>query len=130
MLHTKVVSELMRASPDPRVTGWSDRQVPADVVTSAVTARLPAGRRRDLLAAAEEVFGGFAARVLPFDASAAAHYAGLVVARERTGTPISGSDAQIASICRAHGAQLANRNTADFAELGLELIDPWGSHQA
>jgi toxin FitB len=139
VLDTNVVSELMRPSPDPRVAGWADRQAPAEVVTSAVTvaeigygiARLPAGRRRELLAAAaEETFGAFAARVLPFDASAAAHYASIVVAREQTGTPISGFDAQIAAICRAHGARLATRNIPDFAELGLQLIDPWAGQQA
>lgn len=138
VLDTNVVSELMRLSPDPLVVGWAERQVPAEVVTSAVTvaeigygiARLPAGRRRELLAAAaEEVFGAFASRVLPFDAAAAAHYATIVVAREQTGTPISGFDAQIAAICRAHSARLATRNTADFAELELELIDPWDSRQ-
>lgn len=139
VLDTNVVSELMRPSPDPRVTVWAEGQIPAEVVTSAVTvaeighgiARLPGSRRRDLLAVtAEEVFGAFATRVLPFDASAAPYYAGIVVARERTGTPISGFDAQIAAICRARGARLATRNTADFAELDLDLIDPWTSNPA
>lgn len=139
VLDTNVVSELMRLSPDPSVAGWADRQVPAEVVTTAITvaeigygiARLPAGRRRELLAAAaEEVFSTFAAHVLPFDVSAAAHYAGIVVEREQAGTPISGFDAQIASVCRAHSASLATRNIPDFGSLGLDLIDPWDSDQA
>ncbi len=135
VLDTNVVSELMRPSPNPRVARWADRQVPAEVVTTAGTvaeigygiARLPAGQRRDLLAlAAAQVFDAFAARVLPFDAPAAAQYAAVVVERETAGRPISGFDAQIAAICRRHRARLATRNTLDFAELDLDLVDPWG----
>lgn len=34
-------------------------------------------------------------------------------------------DAEIAAICRDLGATLATRNTADFEETGIELINPW-----
>jgi predicted nucleic acid-binding protein len=46
-------------------------------------------------------------------------------ATERTGTPIDGFDAQIAAICRTHGAALATRNVEDFQDTGIEVIDPW-----
>lgn len=52
-------------------------------------------------------------------------YAGLVDSRERTGAPIDGLDAQIAAICRVHGATLATRNVKDFQNTGIDLIDPW-----
>jgi hypothetical protein len=45
--------------------------------------------------------------------------------RERTGRPIGVADAQIAAICRDVGAMLATRNTADFEETGIELLNPW-----
>jgi predicted nucleic acid-binding protein len=48
-----------------------------------------------------------------------------MVRRASLGLPIEGFDAQIASICRAHGAALATRNIKDFFETGVELIDPW-----
>ncbi len=38
---------------------------------------------------------------------------------------MSTADAQIASICLANGAALATRNTWDFEETGIELINPW-----
>jgi predicted nucleic acid-binding protein len=41
------------------------------------------------------------------------------------GLPIDGFDAQIASICRAHGAALATRNLKDFRHTDVDLIDPW-----
>ncbi|MDN5798232.1 MAG: PIN domain-containing protein, partial [Intrasporangium sp.] len=89
-------------------------------------ARLPGGRRQALLAAAaDEVFGAFANRILPFDTAAADRYADVVIERQHAGAPISGFDAQIAAICRTHRAALATRNTDDFALLDLDLIDPW-----
>lgn len=134
ILDTNVVSELMRAAPDARVQGWV-RELPPDVVyTTSVTlaevrfgiARLPAGRRRSLLGtAADDVFGAFAERVLPFDVFAANVYADIVVGREQAGAPIAGFDAQIAAICQVHRAALATRNTDDFTRLDLDLIDPW-----
>ncbi len=41
------------------------------------------------------------------------------------GHPIDGFDAQIASICRVHGASVATRNVKDFHDTGLTVIDPW-----
>lgn len=134
VLDTNVVSELMRAAPDPRVQEWARGLPPAMVYTTSVTAaevrygiaRLPAGRRKGLLLdAAADVFDALADRVLPFDAAAAGHYADIVVQRKQAGSPISAFDAQIASICRLSTASLATRNTDDFRDLDLDLVDPW-----
>lgn len=134
VLDTFVVSELMRAQPDLSVQAWVGEVAPSLVYTTAVSlaevlyglARLPAGRRRTLLGdAADEVFGSFADHILPFDVTAADHYADIVVEREHAGSPITGFDAQVATICRSNGAALATRNTDDFTGLRLELIDPF-----
>ncbi len=134
ILDTNVISELMLETPDAHVQEWVREVSPDLVCTTSVTlaevrfgiARLPAGRRRALLgAAADDVFGTFADRVLPFDATAANAYADIVVEREQAGEPIAGFDAQIAAICRVHRAALATRNTSDFTRLGLDLVDPW-----
>ena len=55
----------------------------------------------------------------------AARMAGAVSARRRMGRPISMADACIAGVCLAHEARLATRNTRDFEDIGLTLIDPW-----
>ncbi|HWH01830.1 MAG TPA: type II toxin-antitoxin system VapC family toxin [Pilimelia sp.] len=134
VLDTNVVSELMRAAPDPAVLAWIRERPGDDMCTTAVTvaeirygiARLPEGRRREALhQAATEIFAAFSDQVLPFDLAAAGAYAAVVAQREVLGRPIDGFDAQIAAICRAHAATLATRNTKDFADTGVIVVDPW-----
>lgn len=134
VLDTNVVSELMRPSPAPEVVGWVRRQATDELRTTAISVaeiaygieRLPDGRRRQLLRrTADEVFENFDEQVLPFDNPAALRYGQIVSARERIGRPIDGFDAQIAAICRAHGAALATRNGNDFEHTGVAVLDPW-----
>lgn len=134
VLDTNVVSEMMRAEPDPHVAEWLGRQRPRDRFVTSVTvaevrygiARLPEGRRRDRLRAdADRVFAQFADATLPFGGAAAALYGDVVTERQRAGTPISTFDALLAAIVRSHRAPLATRNTDDFTGLGLDLVNPW-----
>ena len=135
VLDTNVVSELMRPAPHQQVVVWTDRQPVSEVFITAITlaelwygiGRLPAGRRRTELAEVfeEMLTEDFEHRVLDFDRVAAAHYADLVVGRERIGRPISMADAQIAAICRSHGAAVATRNVDDFADVGIDVANPW-----
>jgi len=134
IVDTNVVSELMRPQPDESVRRWALAQPASQLGTTAITVaeilygieRLPSGqRRRRLLSVATEVFATFAASILPFDGDAAAHYPRIVDARVRSGRPIDGFDAQIAAICYSTGSTLATRNTKDFQQLDLDLVDPW-----
>jgi len=45
----------------------------------------------------------------------------------RGSAAISMADAQIASICRKLQATLATRNTRDFEDTGIDVIDPWST---
>lgn len=136
LLDTNVLSELMRARPDVAVLAWFEQQSGLGFYTSAVTraeiflgiALLPAGKRREALAAAaEQMFEeDFASHCLPFDAAAAGEYALLVAARTRIGHAISTEDALIAAIAIQHQMPLVTRNTKDFVHIGqLKLINPW-----
>ncbi|GII80279.1 ribonuclease VapC [Sphaerisporangium rufum] len=131
---TNVISELMRSQPSAAVVDWVRSQPGRELYTTSVTLaevtfgieRLPDGNRKQLLkTVADEVFATFEEQVLPFDAAAARPYAVVVTERERAGLPIDGFDAQIAAICRTHGAALATRNIKDFHGTGVEVIDPW-----
>lgn len=88
---------------------------------------LPAGRRRLALhVAIEKVFDEeFAGRILPFDEDAARAFAKIVAGRNVLGRPISQFDAMIAAIARSRSAELATRNTADFSDCGVRLVNPW-----
>jgi toxin FitB len=135
ILDTNVISELGRQIPDTGVLAWLDSLEISEVATTAVTAaelrygvaRLPDGhRKRELTVVIRGILvEDFYGRVLPFDERASIRYADVVTGRERIGRPIGVADAQIAAICRDSGATLATRNTADFEETGIELVDPW-----
>lgn len=137
VLDTNVISEVFRPQPEGRVIAWMEG-LTDDVAITAVTLaelltgvrRLPKGRRRSMLAAkidaALDPYRDTRA-ILPFDGRAAEQYADVLVAREQAGRPIHTADAQIAAICRVHGAACATRNSKDFAGAGVELVDPWSA---
>ena len=136
VVDTNVTSELMRPSPAPVVVAWVRAQSGSDLYTTSITVaeiaygveRLPDGARKGLLrVTATQVFSAFTDHVLSFDADAAALYGEIVSSRERGGAPIDGFDAQIAAICRRHAATLATRNVNDFAETGVDIVDPWNA---
>ena len=136
VLDTNVVSEIMRPRPEPSVVAWIDAQAPSELWLTAVgaaelmfgVARLDDGARKQQLAGSVSAMleADFAGQVLPFDLAAASVYAQLVAQRERIGQAIAMADAQIASICLAHGAILATRNQKHFDGFGLTIINPWG----
>lgn len=134
VLDTNVVSELMRPTPSTTMLQWLAAQPDAELHTTTITlaevrygiARLPEGRRKARMHQnAEEAFAMFPEELLPFDVAAAEEYAKIVAARDQAGRPIDAFDAQIAAICRATGSRLATRNGKDFADIGLDVIDPW-----
>ena len=135
LLDTNVLSELLRAQPDPAVLAWIAAQPANSLFSSAVTqaemllgARaLPAGKRRmQLEQALDAMFReDFAGRILPFDSGAAAHFAAIVAARNRAGKPISQFDGQIAAIALSHRLRVATRNVADFEGCSMAVTNPW-----
>ena len=135
ILDTNVVSELLRPAPATAVEAWLSAQDGAAVFFTAIgeaelrlgVAILPAGRRRTALAEAIDAMleEDFRERVLSFDAAAARAYAAIAADRRAAGRPISQFDCQSAAITRSRRAALATRNTADYEDCGIELIDPW-----
>jgi predicted nucleic acid-binding protein len=111
------------------------RQTHSDLFTTTISEAemrgglkfLPAGKRRDQLAAAIEIIfmQEFAGRILPFDGDAARAFPAIVAAVGRRAGPVMHPDLQIAAIASAHGAALATWNVKDFAGCGIPLINPW-----
>ena len=135
ILDTNVLSALMQKAPEAAVVKWLDRQPVESIWITSITlfearlglAILPDGKRRTALVSAfarllEEDFEN---RVLDFDSAAANAAAGLAAKRQRAGRPVDMRDTQIAGIALARRATLATRNTRHFADLEVEVIDPW-----
>jgi toxin FitB len=134
ILDTNVISEAMKPVPDPSMHGWLQRQPLATIYTTSVSlAELMQGisvlpdscRKQDLQVAARRVLGLLPQRILPFDENAAIEFAEIVAERRRLGQPIGTMDAQIAAIARARGMTVATRDIRDFANTGVNIINPW-----
>lgn len=136
LLDTNVLSELLRAAPNPAVVAWVIAQPGESLFVTSVTEAemrlgvrlLSAGKRRHALeiAVAAMFAEDFAGRIRPFDTAAVPGYVDIVWKRRAAGRPISQFDAQIAAIALCHGEKLATRNVSDFERCGLSLVDPWG----
>lgn len=135
ILDTNVVSEAMKPAPSSVVLNWLSKQQSEQLYSSTITLGeilygielLPDGKRRsELLAGAEKMFTVvLASRIFPFEDQAARAFAHIASARRKAGRPMTELDAQIAAIAYVHGAALATRNTADFEDCGVRLVNPW-----
>ncbi len=135
VVDTNVLSELMRPSPNAAIASWIAERATSSLHLTAVSeaelrfglAIMPPGRRRDGLAEGLErmLRTGFANRVLPFDSAAASAYAEIAAARRAMGRPMPDADCQIAAIARSRGMAVVTRNVRDFADAGIDVIDPW-----
>lgn len=135
ILDTNIISEMMKSAPSINVISWFDKQVTATLFITTITIAeityglhaLPLGARRKTLENAfhNTLIDGFAHRVLLFDEKAARIYGEIMGNRKTLGHPFSILDGQIAAIAHSRNAKLATRNSRDFIECGIELINPF-----
>ena len=135
VIDTNVLSALMREVPERAVVQWLDRQAAESIWITSITlfeARLglgllPKGKRRQSLETAFDklMVEDLEGRVLDFDQPAAEAAAQLAAGRQRAGQSIDMRDSQIAGIVIARRARLATRNVRHFADLNVEVINPW-----
>ena len=131
LLDTNVISELTKDAPDSRVVAFLNEQ--PDLWLSTVVIHelefglqlLPAGRRRERLATAQEtLLNEYADRILPMGRREAEIAAMLRAAARRAGKTIY-ADALIAGTAQAHNLIIATRNVPDFEGMGVAIINPW-----
>lgn len=135
LLDTNVVSELRKGRSqraEPRVLAWADSVYAPSLFLSAITVlELETGvllmERRDPAQGTmlrhwldNQVLTAFQDRVLPVDGPVAKSCARLHVPDRR-----SDRDALIGATAFVHGMTVVTRNVADFAALGVPLLNPW-----
>lgn len=117
------------------VKTWCASQSRSSLYISTITqaeilygiAILPDGTRQQRLQNLAQIMfqEDFLNKILSFSQEAAQYFAIIASDRKGQGKPISQFDAQIAAICRSHQATLVTRNTDDFADCGIDIINPW-----
>jgi predicted nucleic acid-binding protein len=136
IVDTNIISEMMKPSPSTNVMAWFDRQEVTQLFVTTITIAeisyginvLPNGNRRDLLENAfdKALRAAFEHRILSFDENSAHLYGKIMSRRKALGQPLSIPDGQIAAIASANSCSVATRNTNDFTECGVDLINPFG----
>jgi predicted nucleic acid-binding protein len=135
LLDTNVISEVMKLAPSETVLGWLNDEKSTSLYVSTITIGeieyglgiLPAGKRQRQLKERFERFVAlaFSQRVFAYDEAAARTYGEIMGNRREAGRPMSVPDGQIAAIARSKGLALATRNTSDFEDCGVELVNPF-----
>jgi predicted nucleic acid-binding protein len=133
LLDTNVVSELRRPDKaDPNVMAWASTISAASFFLSAISIlEIEIGAlliaRRDVAQGAvlrawidDQVLPRFDGRILAVDTVVAQRCARLHVP-----DPRAERDALIAATAMVHGLTVVTRNIADFAAIGVLLLDPW-----
>ncbi len=128
-----VLSEPTKPEPSPRVLRWLREHERELVVNPVILGELeygilllPAGRRRTRL---EGWFAGVVQRlrVLDFDTATAARWARLLARLKKAGRAMPVKDSLIAATALAHGISVATRNTRDFRNSGVTVVNPFAA---
>ena len=136
LLDTNVVSELRKpeSRANPAVRSWAQAQRTSELFLSVITVmevEIGVGRveKRDRPQGSSlrrwlesDLLSAFAGRLLPVDVAVARRAAGLHVP-----DPRPERDVLIAATALEAGLMVVTRNVADFAALGVELVDPWAA---
>ena len=131
LVDTNVLSELRREQPQPEVVAWFAQRPRQTLYLSVLSLgeirkgieKLDTARQQPLLDWLEvDLPNYFLGRLLGIDAQTADRWGRLL---GRAGRSLPAVDSLLAATALQHDLTLVTRNTADFADTGVRLINPW-----
>jgi toxin FitB len=135
LLDTNVISELVKARPEPRVTKWIEATDEALLYLSVLTlgeirkgiAALPHSARRASLEAwlDHDLALRFSDRILPIDQQVADRWGRMAGSAASRKSPLPVIDGLFAATAEQHDLIFVTRNTRDIAATGIRAFDPW-----
>ena len=137
LLDTNVVSEMMRPSPEPRVSGFLDSIAGGGLGLSSVTVWEvlngiglldPGQRRANLAQRVQDLLDDFFEdRVLAWSASDAQACARIMEEKRRRGESLDSHlpDAMLAGTAANRGLAVVTRNEREFRNTGIRTVNPW-----
>ena len=135
LLDTNVISELVKAKPEPRVTKWIETTEETLLYLSVLTlgeirkgiASLPHSARRVKLEAwlDHELALRFSDRILPVDQQVADRWGRIAGSAAARKSPLPVIDGLFAATAQHHNLILVTRNTRDIGATGVPAFDPW-----
>lgn len=135
LLDTCVLSEFIKKQPDANVINWLNRQFEEQLYISVITIgelkhgleRLPPSERRERLTRwlDSDIQERFHGRVALIDAAVMLRWGVLHARLEAAGKLMSPFDALIAATALTHDLAIVTRNTSDFVNAGIQLVNPW-----
>lgn len=132
LIDTNVLSELRRKTPDEQVVNWVNSRPATSLYLSVLTLgelrkgieSLADAKRRlklaDWLETELPLF--FAGRIISIDDGVADRWGKLLADAGRT---LPAIDSLLGATAAHHGLTMVTRNSKDFANLGLEVLNPW-----
>jgi len=132
LIDTNVLSEIRRKSPDANVVQWINSRPATSLFLSVLTLgelrkgidSLADSKRRlkllDWLETELPLF--FAGRILSIDEGVADRWGQLMAT---AGRPIPAIDSLLGATAAYHGLTMVTRNSKDFKNLGLKVLNPW-----
>ena len=133
LLDTNIISELVKAKPEPRVTAWIENVDESLLYLSVLTlgeirkgiASLRDGARRVSLQAwlDGDLVLRFSDRILSIDLDVADRW-GRIAGNARK-KPLPVIDGLLAATALHHDLTLVTRNIADIAGSGVAVFNPW-----
>jgi predicted nucleic acid-binding protein len=135
LLDTNCISEVVRLTPDPRVTAWIEAVEESLLYLSVLTmgeirkglAALPQGKRRSRLETwlKVELQARFSGRILSIDAAVADRWGLLAASAKTKGNPLSTIDGLLAATAIHHNLTIVSRNVGDFRNTQVPVVNPW-----